>query len=129
MVEWAVEGEGVGDEVWVFPHGPQTFCTHCANGEPRGKRECGCPVEAGPLAELFGPDMGSCPEHRAALALYNHAYFAMAGNVWSKMALVEEGLIPGVRPTMGDIDRAATVLYARLSPEQRETDRKELEAY
>jgi hypothetical protein len=91
------------------------------------KRLCGCPVETGPFADLFGPDLGPCRRHSEILSLYNHAFFAMAGNIYSQVALAEEGLIPGVRPTLGDMDRAATILFAQLSPEQRAAEQRALE--
>lgn len=85
------------------------------------KRECGCPVEAGPFADLFGPLLIPCEEHRKAKRLYLACFEAMAGNVYSAARLAEEGLVPGVRPDLGDFNRAAVRLYRDLSPAQRET--------
>ena len=86
------------------------------------KRECGCQMESGPFADLFGADLSSCPEHSVIKSLYDHVFFAMAGNVYSMASLAEAGYISGVRPTLNDLNQAGVRLFGLLSPEQRAAD-------
>lgn len=73
-----------------------------------------------PAAEIIGPPEGLCVECTDKRALYNDVFSAMAGNVYSLHRLAEAGLVPGLRPTLADLNRAGNVLHARLSPELQE---------
>lgn len=61
--------------------------------------------------------ISACQDCRDTASLYADVYYAMAGNVYSLARVAAAGLITGLRPTISDLDRAGSTLYARLTPQ------------
>ena len=81
------------------------------------RRDCGHEIEAGGAFEFFGITP-ACPDCAETLSLYNDVRHAIAGNVYAMARLAEAGYIPGINPTLEDINQAGVVLYAQLTPTQ-----------
>lgn len=92
-------------------------------------RDCGHTVEIEDAIEAIfdqqAVGLPACDTCKTVRSNYEAVYHAMAGNKVALQGLVEHGVVPA-NPTLGDLERAGTGLFALLDVQYRAAEHAEL---